>query len=482
MPGRVIGRYEIDRPFAQGGMAAIHLGRAFDPGGTSRIVAAKRLLENFSRDPDFVSMLLDEARLVSLIKHTNVVAIFDVVSENDEVFVIMEHVHGETLARLMIRSIETNSRVPLSIAAAVMRDVLRGLHAAHTVTNERGESLGIVHRDVSPQNIMVSCEGMAQVFDFGIAKALGRMQTTADGSIKGKFGYMSPEQLRGAPVDARSDVYAAGVVLWEMLVGERLFVSRDGQSAPLLGLEMKVEPPSRWSPGLPAVLDPVVMRALERDANRRFSTALHMADAIEASLTPAQMHEVGTWVRTLAADTLRARAEHIAELESKPRPEQISTGRATANPKALRGISSEAPALGDTGTVTTTIQLMRQSAKRKALVLIGLGAAILLLIGLSARAFLGDPTNASHSTSSTISASPQAERPIDDLDLDDPSASATTVSPNPSATPGGKPHSVRPSGPSKRGPSSTLAPKTDCTPPYVIDARGHKQFKRGCFH
>ncbi|MCA9618767.1 MAG: serine/threonine protein kinase, partial [Myxococcales bacterium] len=188
---RVVGRYELHQPIASGGMATVHLGRLRGQAGFSRIVAIKRLHTSFGETPALVATLLDEARLCSRIQHPNVVPTLDMVAEDDELLLVLDYVHGETLARLLGGADEP---LPLAVVNAVMSGALHGLHAAHEATGETGEALGIVHRDVSPQNIMVGRDGLARVLDFGVAKARGRMQTTREGQVKGKLAYMSPEQ------------------------------------------------------------------------------------------------------------------------------------------------------------------------------------------------------------------------------------------------------------------------------------------------
>ncbi|HSQ67748.1 MAG TPA: serine/threonine-protein kinase, partial [Polyangiaceae bacterium] len=216
---RVIGRYVLCDAIASGGMATVHLGRLLGPVGFSRTVAIKRLHPHFARDPEFVAMFLDEARLAARIRHPNVVSTLDVVVLQGELFVVMDYVHGEALSKL----IRANGAVPPPIAASIIAGVLYGLHAAHEAKTDDGAPLHIVHRDISPQNVLVGVDGSARVVDFGVAKAVGRLQTTREGALKGKIAYMSPEQISTDSVDRRTDIYAASVVLWEMLTGKRLY-------------------------------------------------------------------------------------------------------------------------------------------------------------------------------------------------------------------------------------------------------------------
>jgi serine/threonine-protein kinase len=250
---------------AAGGMAAIHIGRQRGPAGFSRIVAIKRLHAQFAKDPEFVKMFLDEAQIAARIRHPNVVSPIDVVATDGELFLIMEYVQGESLSRLTRGASETGSRISPSIALTILSGVLHGLHAAHEARSERGEKLGIVHRDVSPQNILVGIDGVARVLDFGIAKALGRSTTTREGQIKGKIGYMAPECFQLGEVTRYADIYSAGVVLWETLTGERLFkADTDSQTLARI-LANEITPPSRFASEVSGALDAVVLRALHRD-------------------------------------------------------------------------------------------------------------------------------------------------------------------------------------------------------------------------
>jgi serine/threonine-protein kinase len=220
---RVVGRYVLHGEIASGGMATVHFGRLVGPAGFARPVAIKRLRPQFASDPEFVKMFLDEARLAARIAHPNVVPTLDVVDADDEVFLVMEYVQGVTLAQLARAAKRCGLPIPPSIAVAIVVGILQGLHAAHVARDDLGERLDLVHRDVSPQNALVGADGVTRLLDFGIAKASGRLQTTRDGQLKGKLSYMAPEQVRNEPTTPRTDIYAASVVLWELLTGQRLF-------------------------------------------------------------------------------------------------------------------------------------------------------------------------------------------------------------------------------------------------------------------
>lgn len=327
---RVVGRYALYGAIAAGGMATVHLGRLLGPVGFSRTVAIKRLHAQFASDPEFVSMFLDEARLAARIRHPNVVPTLDVVATGGELFLVMEYVPGESIARLSRALRERQQTLPTRILSAVMAGVLHGLHAAHEAKDERGHPLGIVHRDMSPQNVLVGTDGVARILDFGVAKAAGRMQTTREGQIKGKLSYMPPEQLRGASVNRQSDIYACGVMLWELVTGQRLFAGDNEGAIVAKVLEGRVEAPSKvllrslgrqqtlsdaMIHGL-TDLDATILRALAMTPEDRFTTAREMAVEIERKLQPATGSEVADFVEHIAKDVLSSRAAMVAEIES----------------------------------------------------------------------------------------------------------------------------------------------------------------------
>ena len=313
-----IGRYAVHDEIAAGGMATVHLGRLLGPVGFSRTVAIKRLHPQFAKDPDFASMFIDEARLAARIRHPNVVSTLDVVALEQELLLVMDYVQGESLSRLLRAARARPELVPVRIVTTTLAGVLHGLHAAHEAKTERGERLEIVHRDVSPQNILVGVDGIARVLDFGVAKAAVRMQSTREGQIKGKISYMAPEQLRGdSGVDRRVDIYAAGVVLWEALVGRRLFeAENEGRLLTKILLE-PVPSPREYVPSIPEELEMVVMCALARNRDDRFSTAREMAQALESVTHPSTASEIGNWVEHLAGKELAKRADRVTDIESR---------------------------------------------------------------------------------------------------------------------------------------------------------------------
>jgi len=312
---RMVGRYAVYREIAKGGMATVHFGRLLGPVGFSRTVAIKRLHPHFASDQEFVSMFLDEARLAARIQHPNVVSTLDVVALENELMLVMEYVQGESLSRLLSALRHKDERVPWRIIAATMNGILSGLHAAHEAKNERGEPLGIVHRDMSPQNVLVGADGVVRVFDFGIAKAAGRAQDTRAGLFKGKLSYAAPEQLAGRPLDRRVDIYATSVILWEMVTGRRMFKADDELQLYAMVKEGNIEPPSNYVSDLPEGLEPLIMRGLANDPALRFASAREMAIALEEVLPHASAREIAEWVGRVARQVLELRARTIEEIE-----------------------------------------------------------------------------------------------------------------------------------------------------------------------
>jgi serine/threonine-protein kinase len=326
-PVKRIGRYALHREIAAGGMATVHIGRLSAQAGFSRTVAIKRLHPQFARDPGFVAMFLDEARLAARIQHPNVVSTLDVVAEHDELFLVMEYIQGESVSRVARLVAARGERIPLPIVGAVIVGALNGLHAAHEARDERGAPLDVVHRDVSPQNILIGADGIPRVIDFGVAKAAGRLQETQTGQLKGKLAYMAPEQFREKEITRSVDVYAASIVLWELLTGKRLFAA-DSQAATIERvLYSEFQPPTGLVPELPPALDAILARGLSRAPEGRFADAREMAGVVEACLGVASMSEVAAWIAAVAGPDLKKRADLVAaiERESEAAPAAIGS-------------------------------------------------------------------------------------------------------------------------------------------------------------
>jgi hypothetical protein len=275
-----LGRYTLVRPLGVGGMAELYLARVDGIGGFTKLCALKRILPHKATNERFVRMLLNEARLVATLDHPNIAQVHDIGVENNEYFFSMEYVHGQDLRHVLHAA--PYHRLRLENAIHIALGLCAGLHHAHEAHDASGASLEIVHRDVSPSNVLISYQGAVKLVDFGVAKAAHVVSETREGIIKGKYGYMSPEQCLGAPLDRRSDIFAVGILLWEMTVGRRLY-KLSGDLATLQRVVYVDAPrPTRFMPDYPPRLEAIVMRMLERDVAKRFQTAEEAQLALES--------------------------------------------------------------------------------------------------------------------------------------------------------------------------------------------------------
>lgn len=341
--------YTLFDSIASGGMGTVHYGRANAAGGLSRVVAVKRMHGELARDPVCLDMFRDELRLATRVRHPNVVATLDVVEQEGDLLMVMEFVQGESLQELIARCQQRREPVPPAIAVAIACGILQGLEAVHDATSEVGEPLGIVHRDVSPENILVGRDGIARLLDFGIARGAGRKHVTRVGEIKGKPSYLAPEQILdgGQRIDRRADVYGVSVVLWEALTGRRLF---DGDSPTAALSKVLTEPvprPSSLTASLPQELDDVVMRGLSRNVEDRFSTALEMARALRSVSGTLLPFEVAEWLEQMTPESLARQASRVAELERlvmpSPSPRPTSSRPLASTPRPLPDVTDDAP-------------------------------------------------------------------------------------------------------------------------------------------
>jgi serine/threonine-protein kinase len=492
---RVIGRYVLHDRIASGGMAAVHLGRLVGPAGFSRTVAIKRLHPQFAQDPDFVAMLLDEARLVARIRHPNVVPTLDVNVTDGELFLVMEYVQGEALSALLRSSALRGERIPPGLATTILAGVLHGLHAAHEARGERNEPLGIVHRDVSPQNVLVGVDGVARVLDFGIAKAAGRAQTTREGQLKGKIAYMAPEQLDGV-TSAATDIYAASAVLWETLTLRRLFAGESDPAVLKMVLDGRIEPPSRQAPGIPPELDAIVLRGLSAKPEDRFPTAEEMAVALENVLPAVPASRLGAWVRLTATDALTNRSQRIAAIEISSHGEVVSPPISLAEVPAppvsgARPLTEELPTQLTTGISKRDLSLVTRPRRmlRRVAWTVGAAAVSLGLLALAGRALTRTPSagaaaSAPEPPTHLAPVPPVPARPSESAPLaEEPPASTRAAAPASSAAPEA---STRPV---DRSPSRVVRPAPvrkpsaatpACVPPYYFDAEGNRVFKKEC--
>ncbi|HEY0097198.1 MAG TPA: protein kinase, partial [Archangium sp.] len=289
--GRRIGKYEIVTRLSIGGMAELFLAFTAGPGGFRKFVALKQILPDIQKNEHFVRMFLDEARITAALAHANIGQVFDLGEEDEELYLAMEFIAGQNLEQILQASLKQQRPLPLGFSARVVRDACLGLHYAHSYTDPSGKPRPVVHRDVSQKNVMVTFDGHVKVIDFGIAKAKGRLGRTQVGMVKGTTGYMSPEQVHGAELDGRSDLFCMGIILHELLCGRRLFAGTHEGEVMLKIAEGAVPSPSSLNPRVPQAVADVVMRALAREPQGRFASGREMARAIEAACGAELFHE-----------------------------------------------------------------------------------------------------------------------------------------------------------------------------------------------
>jgi serine/threonine-protein kinase len=336
----IVGRYALFDAIAAGGMASVHVGRLLGSFGFARTVAIKRLHRSMALDPEFLAMFLDEARLAARVHHPNVVQTLDVMALEDELLLVMEYISGAALSKVLQSERKARVLTPERVAVDVMVGVLNGLHAAHVAKNENGDPLDIVHRDVSPQNILIGKDGIARLLDFGIAKAIGAAHTSRPNQIKGKLRYLSPESICGQSVTRASDIYAASVVLWEMLAGRRLFDAEKESDILHQVMSGTVPPPSQTGRHISRTLDEIVMCGLGRDPRARHVTARDMALALEAAVPPVNRSAVTEWVLANAGDEIAERDRRVAQIE---RAVQGEGAGASLRLQSGRALSAESP-------------------------------------------------------------------------------------------------------------------------------------------
>ncbi len=447
-------------------MAIVRYGRRVSAGGFAHAVAIKELHPHLANNPELVSMFLDEARLAARVVHPNVVSVLDVVASGAQVWAVMQYIEGESLGRLAASARGRSLPTPVGVAVAIALDLLAGLDAAHRATDERGQPLGIVHRDVSPQNVLVGVDGVARVLDFGVAKARGRLHETRDGQVKGKLAYMAPEQL-GGEASPSTDVYAAAIVLWELLAGRRLFEAET--ELELIGrvLTGALTSPGTYGRDVSAALDGVVMKGLSLDPQARFASASDMARALSDACAGriATRAEVAAWVSSLAGDALAKRRELAARMVDAPSSEETRADvRQTIAPVVATVVMPP---------LVTPARGLRRSASLR------WGAAVALVACV-----IGAGATASGVVSAKTDPAPAAPRSASVLGA---TFAPVVVTRAPAAVPrNASPVRSRtapaPSAPPAPPAAAELAapPAESCDPPFVVDAMGVRHYKRAC--
>jgi eukaryotic-like serine/threonine-protein kinase len=407
---QAFGRYELLRRLAAGRMAELFVARQRSVSGFEKQLVIKRILANRARDPDFVRMFLDEARVAATLDHPNIVQIYDVGHVEDEYFIAMEHIPGKNLVEILRAGYrQGQAALPLAQAIGIASSVCSGLHFAHDKRDFEGRPLGIVHRDVTPQNIMVTFDGGVKLVDFGIAKAASREVETMSGTLKGKMGYMSPEQCRGMPVDRRSDIFALGVVLYELTTGKRLYREKSEFETLKKIVDGPVPSPREADPTLPEELDAIVVRCLQKEPDARFADARALHEALE---TLAQWRALATGTMALAQWMERLFPDEQVQLP--PMPMDGTTGS-----RPISGYVGESSRRRH--TTMTPIDEARRKRGWHRLLAVGAAAFVLSAAFWAWRNWPLRPTPAATTTAAAITAVPPvAEVPLEAAALDGP--------------------------------------------------------------
>jgi len=392
---RQFGKYTLLRSLARGGMAEVYLALQRAVAGFEKLVVIKRILPELARDQSFVEMLLHEARVAATLSHPNIVQTFDVGEVEGTYYIAMEHVNGEDI-RSIVRGMKRAgmSDFPLEHALCIVLGVCSGLAYAHEKRDLDGHAINIVHRDVSPQNILVTFEGDVKVVDFGIAKStqVAVAEKVGTGQLKGKIPYMSPEQATGRPIDHRSDIFSVGIVLFELSTGRRLFKSQSEHETLKLICERDYPRPSQVRPGYPASLELIVMKALARDVTRRYQTARELQADLETFIrterVAASTVALGNWMKSLfeekiaqqkaALQDAKQLADVIATQYSDPGESMVGITTTGMSLRVVPGAAGDGTA---TGTDITAYTQVRPSALKRWLAIAG---AVVVLVGVAA--------------------------------------------------------------------------------------------------
>jgi eukaryotic-like serine/threonine-protein kinase len=349
------GKYYLLERINVGGMAEVFKAKTVGVEGFERIVALKRILPSIAEDEEFITMFIDEAKIAVQLQHANIAQIFDLGKVDDSYFIALEYVNGRDLRAIFDELHKRGERMPMSQVCYFIMQLCEGLDYAHNKRDVQGRDLNLVHRDVSPQNVLLGYEGEVKLIDFGIAKAAGKASKTQAGILKGKFGYMSPEQVRGLPIDRRSDIFALGIVLYEMLTGERLFIGESDFSTLEKVRNVEIIPPSSFNAEIPEKLESIVLKALEKNVEDRYQNAIDLHDDLQLFMHSvgqfASRKDLSAWMkRTFTGDVASnsesmdfEEVEEIEELEAEPVSEESAemTGPATVSAKSVAGAKGE---------------------------------------------------------------------------------------------------------------------------------------------
>jgi eukaryotic-like serine/threonine-protein kinase len=466
-PGHVLGRYELLMPIAAGGMAMVWAARLKGTRGFQKIVAVKTMLPKLSEDDQFEKMFLDEASLASKVRHPNAVEILDLGEQDGVLFLAMEWIDGVPLNQLM-KTAKQKGGVPTTVATRIVMQASAGLHAAHELTDGKGKLIGLVHRDISPQNILVTFDGVAKVVDFGVAKAtaLGDGATQA-GQLKGKVSYMAPEQVRGEAIDRRADVFAMGIVLYALTTGKHPF-RKESEGATLFAITAPepVIPPRKFIPDYPQPLQDVLLKALEKDRDLRYASASELLKALDKALPSASRgsdEEVGAFVLSLFEEQRKQSQAVLADALERADKHQLSAKGGPKFAESTLSGQSGVSALSTVGVAAslapkpmTDIDAAFAGRDGKRLIKLAVVGGLCVVGALAVALFMSnakpaEPAAAAKAApSAPATAAPPVTAPAMDL-------SALPVEPTPSVTSNAADGATAPSAASRKAPRAQPA-------------------------
>jgi serine/threonine-protein kinase len=384
------GKFQLLKKIASGGMGQVFLARAAGERGFEKLLVIKRILPHLVEDEEFFTMFVDEANLTARLNHPNIAQIFDVGVADGSNYISMEYVQGDDVRRMEKVARAKGKHLPLGAVLRIIADAAAGLDYAHKARDAAGKPMGLVHRDVSPQNILVGFDGGVKLIDFGVAKAAGRLQQTATGILKGKYPYMSPEQAEGEAIDHRSDIFALGIVFWEQLTEKRLFKGENDTMTMRMVRDCNVPPPSKVNPALPPELDAIVLKALVKDPKKRYADCQQLRLAIEdfavSRAIPSSSAHLVAFIQELYADRIEHDADPAnldtlapsAELDTASGAVKKATSSHTSGPGLARPNPTEAKApAGDQGAATVA---MPKKASKGAMGWVAVGVAAVLVV------------------------------------------------------------------------------------------------------
>lgn len=427
-PRSSFGRYQLLLEMARGGMATLFLARLTGPESFEKLIVIKRIHDHYATEASFIQMFLDEARIAAAIQHPNVATVFDMGRQDQAYFIAMEYVHGQNMKDILRAAARQEGVLHWSLACRLVADAAAGLHAAHELKSSDGVPMNVVHRDVSPQNLLVSYDGSVKVVDFGIAYAAERLTSTAAGTVKGKAAYMSPEQVESAPVDRRSDIFSLGIVLWEGITMRRLFRA-DNEAATLLKVrDCKIPSPRQADARLPVELERITMKALARDVGDRYAKASDLEEDLNRLLVSeghyVSRNQVETVMDLLFHDRRKIKDEQL---------QRALKDEHTSPPLAL-AMDADKYASSTSMQMSSSIDSKVTSAVSRTALVVG-GLVVAALVVTLALVLFGGRNDAHQAKGSDQSAKTTARAPARRAEPRAPDAAAPRIEPERPPTP-----------------------------------------------